>query len=161
MRQIRLSNGQMTKVDDEDFDYLNQWKWQCSKRGYAMRSIWVKKEDGNYRHTTLYLHKVLLIAPRGYLVDHANRRPLDNRKSNLRLATREQNTQNAKIRIDNTTGYKGVCWREKSRDFVAYINVNGKRVHLKTYKRVEDAISARKEAEIKYHGQFALSRNGG
>lgn len=155
MKYINLTQGRQVIVDDEDFDFLSRWKWQYNRKtGYTTRGNWVKNESGKWVQPKLYLHKEIL-SKKGYLTDHINGNKLDCRKDNLRIATRAQNNHNARTRKDNKLGYKGVVWREKSRDFVAYINVNGKRICLKTYHNLEDAVKARKEAEVKYHGEFA------
>lgn len=87
-------------------------------------------------------------------VDHINRVRHDNRWSNLREATRTQQLQNTTIRSDNSTGVKGVAW-DKTRDkWQAYISIDGKRVPLGRFGSFEDAATARKNAEVKYFGDY-------
>lgn len=152
MKKIPLTRGKYAIVDDEDYVYLSQFSWHDGGR-YAIRHT--SRKDG---HRPVWMHREIIGVSKGKHVDHINGDCYDNRRTNLRLATSSQNNQNAKIRKDNTTGYKGVCYRAKSRDYVAYININGKRIHLKTYRNLEDAIVARKTAELKYHGAFAYQR---
>lgn len=150
MKKIPLTQGKVALVDDEDFEWLKAFNWHDGGR-YAIRKGTVKEQK-----STVFMHREIMKAPSGKHVDHINGDCYDNQKANLRFATQTENNWNARTRKDNTTGYKGVCYRPKSRDFVVYINVNGKRIHLKTYRNLEDAIAARREAELKYHGRFAL-----
>lgn len=140
-------------VDPEDKWLLSRWSWSVNR--YVVRSMWVKKPNGGWRHTSQYLHKVICPAPKGFVTDHINGDRLDNRKENLRVCTQKNNTWNARPRKDNKLGVKGVVWREKSKDYVAYINVDKKRISLKTHKTLESAVAARKAAEAKYHGTYA------
>lgn len=146
MKKIPLTQGKYALVDDEDYEYLSQWKWQYHPKGYATRRGSIK------------MHRIINQTPIGMVTDHINGDGLDNRKLNLRSCTQAQNTMNRRLGRNSKSGYKGVVWREKSKDFVVYINANGKRIWLKTYHALEDAVKAREEAEIKYHGEFARAR---
>ena len=86
-------------------------------------------------------------------IDHINGNPSDNRICNLRLATRVQNAQNTKLRSDNKSGAKGV--RFDKGKWQAEIHFNRKRIYLGRYSTFEKALSVRKEAEIKYHLEYA------
>lgn len=85
------------------------------------------------------------------VIDHINRNTLDTRVSNLNLVTPLENAQNASIRKDNISGVKGVSWDKYKSKWIAYIQFNKKSVYLGSYINKEDAIKARREAEIKYH----------
>lgn len=79
------------------------------------------------------LHRFLLDAPKGILVDHSKQRTLDNRRScSIRLATRSQNAMNGRTRKDSLTGYRGVTPDPDSGTFRARIRAEGKRLHLQT-----------------------------
>jgi len=84
MQKIELTKGQFTLVDDEDFNYLNQWKWHISTKGYALRCIWIGSGHKNRKGINIYMHGEVNKTPKGYQTDHINRNKLDNRKSNLR-----------------------------------------------------------------------------
>ncbi len=105
----------------------------------------------------VYLHRLLLKPPDGYFVDHINMDRLDNRRCNLRVATKAQNSYNRPARTDNTSGYKGVWLRcdAKTKAWIAEIRVNGKKVHIGTYSTKEAAALAYNDAAKKYHGVFA------
>ena len=96
MREIKLTQGKVALVDNEDFEWLNQWRWYFDN-GYAAR-----------RSKKILMHRVIMQAKKGQLVDHIDHNTLDNRKQNLRIATRSQNNMNAYIRKDSKSKFKGV-----------------------------------------------------
>jgi len=98
MRTIKLTQGKFAIVDDCDFEWLNQWKWHYSA-GYV-----VSKMGGK----NIYLHRFILQTPPKMDTDHINHNKLDNRRKNLRVATRSQNKQNTLISRANKSGFKGV-----------------------------------------------------
>lgn len=154
-REIRLTKEQVSIVDDDDFEYLSQWKWfakwNASSRGfYACRS-----ERRNGKSGTVWMHRQIMQAEWPTRVDHVNRQGLDNRRSNLRLATAAQNNQNARLREDSTSGIRGVNWRKDSRKWRARIAVEGKKITIGLFDKIEDAKAAYAEAARKYHGEFA------
>jgi len=130
-----------TWIDTEDLDRVIKWRWSKYNR-YAATEI---------KGYKVMLHHFILRRASfedGLEIDHINRNPLDNRKSNLRLVTRSINAKNAIMQKNNTTGYKGIyyrkdrdCWRARIQD------LEGKRLHLGNFKTKEDAIAARKAAE--------------
>ena len=93
-------------------------------------------------------------------IDHVNRQRTDNRISNLREATRSQNGINNPIRKNNTSGVVGVSWSASRFRWTAQIVINKKCIPLGRYINKEDAISARKQAETKYHGNFSPFSDG-
>lgn len=101
---IHLTQNRMAIVDDEDYDWLMQWKWYFHK-GYAQRSIVRRKA---------HMHRIILNAPQGMEVDHINGNGLDNRRANLRLATRQQNGQNQRKAHNKTSRFKGVTWNKRN-----------------------------------------------
>lgn len=92
-------------------------------------------------------------------VDHINGNRADNRRCNLRLATKSQNGANQKLRPDNETGVTGLWWDARRERWCASIGANRKKIPLGRFIRREDAIAARRAAEDKYHGSFA-ARHG-
>lgn len=88
-------------------------------------------------------------------IDHKNGNPGDNRISNIRIATQQQNTFNSKIIHKRSSVRKGVCYRKERKRYQAYIRAWGKWRHLGYFISKEDAVSARCAAEKIYHGEFA------
>lgn len=115
-------------VDDEDFDWLNQWRWSLSN-GYVERKVGPAS-----RQRSIKLHRLILGLDFGdpRHGEHENRDPLDNRRANLRIAERAaaDNLQNLSMRGDNTSGFRGVCWDRARRRWMAYATVGGVRHNL-------------------------------
>ena len=157
MATIHLSQGSFTTVDEEWYDYLMQWKWSYCK-GYAIRRV--KTEAGR---KCIYMHRLVCGYDGPLDVDHINGKSLDNRRANLRLATRSQNLSNQRNR-PNLCNYRGVV-KDKSK-WGAQITVNCKRIWLGTFDTPEKAALAFDQAAIAARGNFArlnfpeLRRNG-
>jgi hypothetical protein len=104
---------------------------------------------------TLSLHRELMQPPEGFFVDHIDGNPLNNRRSNLRLATPSENQWNQKRSCANTSGFKGVGWHERDRRWQARIRKEGKLYHLGNFKSPEEAHEAYCRAAAELHGEFA------
>ncbi|MCK5643692.1 MAG: HNH endonuclease, partial [Gammaproteobacteria bacterium] len=89
-------------------------------------------------------------------IDHANRNRLDNRKENLRQCTPSQNKWNIGKRGNNTSGYKGVCWKKDKQKWVACIRKDHKVTWLGHFKDKIKAAKAYDKAALELHGQFAV-----
>ena len=142
MKKIKLTRNKYALVDDTDFDSLNEHKWWFTTRGYAVR-----EENGK----VIFMHRVINATPKGLDTDHINRNKLDNRKSNLRSITRSKNCMNVNPPKNNTSGYLGV--QKHAEGWMARIKVNYKHIYLGYFKHIDDAIQARKKAEIIYHAK--------
>ena len=141
MKKIKLTKGYETLVDDEDFSYLNQWKWHYdSITGYA------KRHFNNGRN--FYLHRFVNKTPIGFHTDHINRNKLDNRRTNLRTVTRSKNQHNMGMFKNNTSGYKGVSWSKVMNKWESYIWNDNKKIKLGYFDSITRANSVRKNAEI-------------
>ena len=141
-----LPNGKSFLIDKQDYPVVSQHRWHVDKDGRVATTF----ADGK----STRLHRYIL----GRIeadVDHINGDPTDNRRCNLRFATRTQNNQNMRLRSDNSTGYKGVCCHKKTGKYLAYINANGKRIHLGSFTNPEEAAEAYDKAAIYYFGEFA------
>jgi len=150
MKEIQLTQGKVTLVDDEDFEYLNQWRWHVSNDNYARRTIYNDK-----LFKALFMHREIMKVSKGLLVDHINGNSLDNRKLNLRICTNSQNLRNRLKNINNTSGYKGVRLINSTKKWRAQIWLNSKYYHLGLFNNIKDAARAYNEAAVKYHGEFA------
>jgi ribosomal 50S subunit-recycling heat shock protein len=149
MKEIQLTQGKVALVDDEDYEYLNQWKWHIhNSRGYyyAARNI-----NGG----KLFMHRAIIKPTKDVFIDHVNRLTLDNTKINLRICTKAENCRNRKISTLNTSGYKGVAYIKNLNKYRATIRFNNKQMHLGYYIIPIDAARAYNEAAIKFHGEFA------
>lgn len=136
MKTIKLTKGQLAIVDDEDFEYLNRFKWHLNK-GYATRSI---PDPFNKNHGKVAMHLFILQAPIGKEIDHKNRNRLDNQKHNLRFATKSQQQMNCgKQNRKTTSKYKGVFFHTREQKWRAQIGFNGKRIQLGSYDTEKEA----------------------
>lgn len=141
---IPLTQGRFAIVDEDMFEELNQFKWYCDT-GYAQRME---------KRQHVRMSRVVMKAPPESHVDHISMNRLDNRRCNLRLATRAQNGQNRKCLSNNRLGIKGVRkWHHK---FVARIRVNTIEIYLGLFPSAEEAALAYNVAAKEYFGEFAL-----
>lgn len=139
MKKIALTQEKFALVDDEDFEWLNQWKWSYDgNNGYAKRTKYTKD-----RNIKIYMHRIILNIPQGLITDHINRNRLDNRKDNLRISNKQQNGFNRDKNKNNISGFKGVTWHHKNKKWIAQIMINGINKYLGSYQKIEDAIKAR------------------
>jgi hypothetical protein len=139
MKEIKLTKGQVALVDDEDFEYLNQWKWCALKNKhtfYVTRGINHKLENGKIYKEYIYMHRLILNTPKGLCTDHINHNGLDNRKENLRIVTQRGNMQNLKLKPK----YVGI-WKNYNK-YVASLRINGKHKYLGNFNTPEEAQEA-------------------
>lgn len=153
MREISLTNGGITIVDDEDYEIFGGVNWHRLDdlhTSYANRCIWMRGENRRY---TFSLHMVLLVVPTGFQVDHIDGDGLNNQRHNLRMATCSRNQFNARKRVDNTVGYRGVTILRGK--YAAQIQANKKHMHVGSFDTALEAAHAYDEAARKHHGEFA------
>lgn len=142
-------------VDKDDLDKIRGYTWRENKQGYIETHIMNKNTNKRGR---VFLHRLILgIDDENIIVDHANNKREDNRKCNLRPCNPSQNIINAPPRKDNTSGVTGVHFSKREQKWCAGIGVHGKQIFLGCFANKEDAVSARKRAEIEYYGPFAYS----
>ena len=134
VQQIPLGKERFALVDDVDFDRFKDTQWFLSRTGYAVGLI---PQDGRFR--LVYMHRLVIGAEPDALVDHINADTLDNRRSNLRLATPEQNGQNKQLNPLSKTQLKGVGWHKRRRKYHARIQLQGMRYHLGFFVDAETA----------------------
>lgn len=149
-KSIPLTKGKFALVDDGDYEWLMQRKWQYLKIGYAACSDW-----GHGNRKMIYMHRLINNTPDGKLTDHINLDKLDNRRKNLRLCSRSENGMNRTSSRVNSSGYKGVYFVRRVSLWVASIKVSGTQHHLGYFHSSEDAARAYDKAAKEYHGTFA------
>src|SRR6266481_2100984 len=148
IRLISLTKGQVTTVDAAKYEWLMQWNWiahwnVCTKSFYACRS------NGGQA-----MHRMLLGLKRGEFGDHSNHDTLDNRLSNIRRCTRNQNMQNRRLFSNNTSKITGVSYHARDKCWQAYINTDGRRTYLGYFGTKEEAAKARLAATVEQHEKF-------
>ena len=141
-----------TRVDD---DIYHQFKGKLSIRIKNKTNVKGEVSTLYYVMTPKdYLHRIITNAPKGYEVDHIDRNTLNNRRENLRVCTRQENSRNKTKQRNNTSGYKGVSWDKAKKKWRAFISVDKKQIFLGRYDNIEEAIKARQQADIKYFKEF-------
>lgn len=150
MKQIPLTKGYFTKVDDCDYDFLMEWKWRYHK-GYAARTTTVAEG-----RKWIYMHRLILDTPQGMETDHINEDGLDNQRLNLRICTHAQNRMNVgKYKGIYHSKYKGVTWHKHNKIWKAQIKEDGRCKQIGGFYTQEEAALAWNEAAIRVHGTFA------
>ena len=129
-------------VDDEDFEEMSKISWILHEKGYA-----VNPKIGR-------MHRLVNKTPKGLQTDHRSGDKLDNRRSNLRSCNNAQNQYNKPLRKDNKSGHKGIAWNKVCNKWEAYVKTPEKKIHLGTFIKLEDAVSARNTAAFELHGEF-------
>ena len=158
MKFIYLTQGQVAKVDDADFVWLNQWKWHAhykkhSGKYYATRFIRV---DGKIQR--IVMHRLILgITDPKVEGDHRDLDTLNNQRYNLRVATSSQNKANVGKRKDNTSGFKGVYKHggKRKKCWVARVKKDGKHQWSGYFYTAKEAGEAYKKKVIELFGEFA------
>lgn len=154
MPTMPLTKGQVAIVDDEDYEFLSQWKWTFDRYAYRMRSRQGKKRPWQMHRAVM--ERVLEgDIPKGYDIDHIDGDGLNNRRGNLRLATRSQNLQNRVGNAKATSKYKGVFWLTRNRKWQASIKIGPKRTYIGLFANEEDAARAYDEKAREAFGEFA------
>lgn len=152
-----------TMVDDEDFDFLNQWKWYPALLGYAHRAYpYVVRNSRPHegKKRLIRMHTEILKTPKGFHGDHINGNRFDNRRSNLRVCLPIENWKNVskfshRLGKPLSSKYKGVDFRKDCKLYRAGIASDGVRYHIGYYKTPEEAAKAYNQAAIRLHGEFA------
>lgn len=151
-RIIYGSKNEEILVDPEDYDKLIKFNWNCYG-GYARTFRRRKEEDNKLR--SILIHTMILGHQKGLVIDHIDGNRLDNRKSNLRICTVQQNSCNRKIGKQSKSKFLGVTYHKRDNRFQATIRTNGQRIHLGYFKTDIEAAKAYNEAAQKHHGEFA------
>lgn len=147
--KILLTKGKFAIVDKKDFFELSKYKWLATHR-YAARAIYV---TGNGKQTWIYMHKLILNAPKGIEVDHINHNTFDNRRKNLRIATHQQNSFN-----HPGYGHRGITKvtdRPLKKPYCVRLMINGKNLYLGYHRTMKEAKNAWLKGAKEHYGNFA------
>jgi hypothetical protein len=153
---IMTAQGDWIVLDVEDFKRLKDKRFQThySTRGNTNYATHHYIKDG--KKIVRRIHHYMLQPPEGYEVDHINHDGFDNRRENLRLATKNQNAWNAtKTKRETSSRYKGVCWEKSCNKWRTRIRQYGKKYSLGCYDFEDDAARAYNVAATKMFGEFA------
>lgn len=159
VREIPLTRGYVALVDEEDYERVAAFKWYVSmptgrgRSAYAHRMI-RRASDG--ARAPLPMHRFILNAPDGLLVDHVDGNGLNNTRANIRLCTYAQNAFNTRPRKNKATSkYRGVCWKKDANLWMVQIHANKKKERVLYFKTEVEAARAYDALAIRLHGAFA------
>jgi len=155
--------GFFATIDDEDAERVGQYKcWELvrTKRPGVFYAC-ARPKRGGVRGPTIYLHRLVMNYCGPHDVDHVNGDGLDNRKANLRIASRSENLANGKRSRPNMAGFKGVKRHRGGKHWSAQITVNGKNKYLGWFDSAETAARAYDAAAVDAFREFAVTNFGG
>lgn len=139
-------------IDIEDYDKVKNYHWNRTTLNYINSKIYT-----NGKVITIPLHRLIMGIEKEnnkVIVDHIDGNPLNNSKSNLRICSQKENCWNRGLKSTNTSGVTGVRREHKGNTWHAEIMVNYNIINLGNYKDFNEAVKARKKAEIKYYGEY-------
>ena len=144
IRYIALTKGRFAIVDAADFEWLNRYKWQAAYNGTKFYATTKNRRGGN-----IWMHRMIMKAPKGMVVDHINGNGLDNRRCNLRICTPQQNSCNRRKHADGKSRFIGVSpWHHKWQ-----VSVGHQYVGL--FEDEVEAAKARDRKAIEMYGEHA------
>jgi hypothetical protein len=148
---VPLTRGLAAVIDAADAEIVSRYAWCAIEASPGKFYAATNSPEGS----TVYLHRFLTKAPAEVEVDHIDRDGLNNRRCNLRNATRSENLANTPRRSNNRSGYKGVCWVARDGKWVAQIMEGGKHRRIGLFVSAEDAARAYDAAAREQWGEYA------
>ncbi len=161
MKMITLTQGQRAMVDDEDYEFLNQWKWYArrGKRKQTTDTWYAQRTGPRPNKQAIHMHREVLGRmgiqdfPQG---DHKDSNGLNNQRYNLRPATVNQNGCNRRKRNGCTSRFKGVHWHKANGSgWMTTIYLEGKLNYLGTFENETVAAKVYDAAARHHFGEFA------
>lgn len=138
-------------IDDEDYERIKNFNWGIAVK----KNVPYIQATTKAPRKTIQLARLIMNAEAGYLIDHVNGDTLDNRKENLRAASKKTNAQNMKPNANTTSKYKGVCWDKFRNKWRASIKVNNRQCHIGRFNLEEEAAKAYDIKAKEHFGEFA------
>jgi hypothetical protein len=155
---IPISKGYVAVIDEADVALTQGRKWLANvayRPDGTVRTVYAyRRQITNGRLRTVYLHRLIAGTPQGFLTDHIDGDGLNNRRSNLRTVSPEQNSCNQRIGIANTSGRKGVHWHKASGLWHSQIKRGGVKHSLGYFDSIDAASAAYAKASAAIHGEY-------
>jgi hypothetical protein len=158
MKEIILTQNKTTKVDNNDYLWLNSFNWHAVRNKRTFYVCRVVRKEGSvgpkYKYRKIFMHNMIM---GGFGNDHKDNDGLNNQRSNLRKANNSQNTQNRRGKINGTSKYHGVhlMKKHKIKIWASSIRMNKKLYHLGYYENEIIAAKAYDKKAIELFGEFA------
>lgn len=154
---VQLSRGQFALIDSDDAGFIGRWnwnaKWSKNSGSYYARRTAMRSDPSMPKQISMH---VAIMGISDQTIDHKNSyATLDNRRCNLRHASRSDQSKNRGIYSNNTSGMKGVSFHKETGKYQSQIQANGKKIYLGIFPSMAEAYQAFCEAAVKYHGEFA------
>lgn len=172
MITVPLNNSErVVQVDDQYYDLVKGHTWHevTDKSGrifYARSSVWGegRSKCGQRRRRPIMMHRIIMGAKSGEMVDHRDGDGLNNRRYNMRIAEPSGNSMNrTRLSVRNTSGFTGVSWWEVKgkKMWAARITVRGQQIIIGSFLDRLEAAEARRAAEVMLFGVYAPPQNAG
>lgn len=149
VKEIPLTQGKVALVDDEDYELVSQYKWcvhSKTRHCYALST----------NIPQILMHRLIMSAKQGEIIDHINHNGLDNRRKNLRIASRSLNKANSRFPIDNVSGFVGVFFDKRKSKWILYVTYNGGTIQSGICKDPATAALVRDEIARRFWGSDIL-----
>lgn len=137
MEKIILTKGKQTILDGADFAKCVKHKWHFTTTGYACRTV-----SKNGKQSNIYMHREIMNAKPGQIIDHIDRNKLNNQKSNLRFCTTTINNLNRPAQKNNKLGLKNIYWDKSEQKYRVQKTKEHRRMFLGLFSNLQDAIYA-------------------
>lgn len=148
MKKILTKDGEICQVSDLDYDRVSKYNW----------NRWGRYISGWVGNKTTSIHRFIMNAKRGEIVDHIDHNTLNNTRENLRICSQSENMRNKSTAKNATHGMNGIARVKYGRmnryRYRVRITVEGETHELGMYDDLKDAQEARIQGEIKYFGEF-------
>jgi len=156
---VPLTQGYEALIDAADVPKVSKWNWCANVSRHQDGSIYTvyarRTDRASGRPVSIQMHRVIAGTPSGYDTDHRDCDGLNNRRSNLRTATKAQNQHNQRPRRKLTaSGVKGVSWHKGDSKWQSRLKRNGKEHYLGSFASIEEAAAVYAKANATIHGEF-------
>jgi hypothetical protein len=158
MKTLKLTQGYVALVDDEDYERASKFYWRASldkRKDGTIKNVYARRRFKGGNHTQSLHHFILGIDSSKSKVDHEDNDGLNNQKTNLSTVTNQQNSMKQRKSPNNTSGFKGVSWDKGAKKWRAYIRVSYKLLYLGIFSDLFEAACAYDQAAVKHFGKFA------
>lgn len=153
---VPLTQGYEAVIDAVDAPLVENVNWCASvdrREDGSIRGVYALGRVSGTRRAIL-LHRMIVAPPEGEQVDHHDGDGLNCRRYNMRTATHTENMRNARKRVDNASGSKGVSWNRVSLNWQVHIRAGGRQINLGRFADLAQATAAYSRASAELHGDF-------